>query len=423
MAANPRPGSILVKPIPSELRILHVIPSLSPLLGGPSSAILPMVAALRASGVEAEIATTNGDGPGELDVPLGELTDYQGVATRFFPRCKAPLPGIRSFHYSRSLTAWLKEHIREYSALHVHMIFLFPSTAAMRIARAAGVPYLVRPVGMLDKWSLRQKAFKKKCYLGLVEGRNLEAATAFQVMSPQEKHELERLDLPGKLVEIPHGISPPALIPDAHGILRRKLGLEEREKIILFMSRFHPKKGLDLLIPALGKLRDSPFTLVLAGGGAPAYQGEIKRLLDDAVIAGRTVFPGFLRGGEKDLFLQGADLFALTSYDENFGISVLEALASGLPVLVTREVALSAFVESQNLGLTAATTAEAVRAALASALDKGASRWDRKERGRIREVTLAKFQWEQVATQLAATYRDIISQSKSRFMNPSKPLH
>jgi glycosyltransferase involved in cell wall biosynthesis len=282
----------------------------------------------------------------------------------------------------------------------------------MRIARKSGVPFVLRPMGMLNDWSLRQKALKKKCYLRLIERANLNAASAVQAMSAQEKIEIARLGFPGRIAVIPHGITPSPLIPGARKKLREELNLPENERILLFMSRFDVKKGLDLLIPALGRLKEEPFTLVLAGkGDDPAFDAEILRLIRAAGLAERTLLPGFVSGPGKDLYLQGSDLFVLTSYDENFGVAVLEALAAGLPALVTQEVALSEFVARRNLGLVVGTDVARIEEAVRALFDGRQNHMHPGEKERIRREALSEYHWGHVAELLTGLYRDIIAGS------------
>jgi glycosyltransferase involved in cell wall biosynthesis len=174
-------------------------------------------------------------------------------------------------------------------------------------------------------------------------------------------------DLPNFI--LPHGLVLPDPIANAREKLHQMLNIPLEVPIILFLSRLHPKKGLDYLIPALSKLHNQNFAFVLAGGGDPEYEVELDHLVQENNLSDRTYKLGFVGGEKKDICLQGADLYALTSYSENFGIAVLEALASGTPALVTTGVALSDLVKEQNLGWVVDLTIEAIVSSIQEFLD------------------------------------------------------
>ena len=402
------------------MRVLHVIPSVSPKRGGPSLAVLAMVRALRARGVDAEIATTTDDGEGVLDVPVEQLTEREGVPVRYFDRWSPPLRAVREFAYSRPLARWLASDVNGYDLLHVHAIFSYPSTRAMATARRFGVPYINRPLGQLCEWSLRQRPLKKRAYLRIVERTNLNAAAAIQYMTEQEQQEAQGLGLCAPSFVAPHGIDLPALLPDARAQLRQRLGLPADAKIVLFLSRVHPKKGLELLIPALAQLRCETIYFVLVGNAEPPdYEAEVERMLAAAEMTTRTRRVPFATGEWKQILLQGADVFALTSHSENFGLAVVEAFAAQLPVVVTPGVALADQVRRHQLGEVAPLEVPGIAAALRSQLAQAARRV---EVGRAaRQLVEVEYAWPAVAARISAEYERILNRFPSPRIPASRP--
>ncbi|CAN1210580.1 glycosyltransferase [Tumidithrix helvetica PCC 7403] len=407
------------------MKILHVIPSVAAVRGGPSQAVLEMVKALNVLGdasederkvtaavgrIRYEIATTNDNGKDLLNVSLEDWTEYAGVPIRFFPRFSPSVHGIREFAFSSSFTAWLWQHVTDYDLLHIHAIFSYPSTIAMAIARMKGVPYINRPLGQLCAWSLQQSRFKKQIYLSAIERSNLKHCRALHLTSLQEQQEVSALGLSLPSFILPHGISIPPPLIVARSQLRQLLGISADTPIILFMSRLHAKKGLNYLIPALGKcmnLTEYPFWFILAGQGDPAYEAEVKDLLREHGLDRCTHWAGFVTGDRKQLFLQGSDLFALTSHSENFGIVVLEAMAAGLPILTTPGVALAAEVEQYQLGIVSALDIDGIATAIADFLEQPQAF---KQMGdRASQLVASQYSWDTIATKLAEVYSRILT--------------
>ena len=141
------------------MRVLHVIPSVSPVRGGPSSAVIAMVQALRNREIDAEIATTNDHGEGTLDVPLESLGEWNGVPVRFFNRWSPALRPLREFIWSGGFAKWLRSSVQRYDLVHVHAVFSYASTFAMSECRRSRVAYINRPLGQLCGWALRRSPF------------------------------------------------------------------------------------------------------------------------------------------------------------------------------------------------------------------------------------------------------------------------
>jgi glycosyltransferase involved in cell wall biosynthesis len=396
------------------VRILHIIPSISPARGGSTRAIIDMVHALQSHQLDVEIATTNDDGDNLLDVPLQECIQYNQIPTYFFPRFSPPIGSIREFAFSGSFTNWLLQYIENYDAIHVHALFSYTSTVAMAIARIKKIPYLTTPHGLLCEWSLQQSASKKQAYLKLIERSNLDRSQAIHLTCQQEQQDVLALNFKSPTFVLPLALTEtPAPISNAAVLLRQSLNCPLDEPIILFLSRLHYKKGLDYLIPALGKLIHHRFTFVIAGNGTPEYEAEIHSLLQVSGIAERTHMVGFVEGAQKDLFIQGSNLFALTSHSENFGIAVLEALAVGTPVLITPGVGLASVVKDQNIGYVPELDIDAIINTLERHLaDPDSS----KVMGdRARHFILENYTWDKIVENLIRVYQAIINRQPLPF--------
>ncbi|PZU96674.1 MAG: glycosyl transferase family 1 [Pseudanabaena sp.] len=393
------------------MKILHVIPSVAAVRGGPSQAVIQMVRALRSQGVDTEIATTNDNGKDLLDVPLNQLTEdlgeYGNVPIRFFARFSPNLNAVREFAYSWDLTIWLWRNIAKYDLVHVHAIFSYPSTIAMAIARLKKTPYINRPLGQLCTWSLQQSKLRKQTYLNVIERENLLHSKSLHFTADQEKAEFEQLGLNIPSFVLPHGVHTPNLIANAQVQVRETLKIPDDRPIILFLSRIHPKKGLEYLISALADLQEYKFALAIAGDGEPEYVHKIKDLLEVHNLSDRTHWLGFVKGETKNLYLQGADLFALTSHSENFGIAAIEALAAGTPVLITDGVAIAPMVKDQECGYVTTLDAEAIKISLQSFFDDFLPEQTAQNRSRLQQVINQNYSWQSISDRLTKIYQKL----------------
>ena len=387
------------------MKVLHVVPSLSPSMGGSTQAVLNMVRALRKNGVDAEIATTNHNGHSTMKVPLGTRVEYEGIPVWFFQSFVFPM---KEFIYSQSLGQWLRKHIRDYQLLHNHYLFSFAPSYAATIARSQRVPYIVRTLGHLSPWALEQSKAKKKLYLLLIERSNLNQAAAIHCTSEGEAKDVSQLAFQTPVVNIPLGVNEPRLVPEARQRLRGQFKIADERPVILFLGRLHPKKRPDLLLHSLARLLKSGNSphLLLAGSGEKAYLQYLEQLVSRLKLNDYVSFAGFVVGEGKALLLQGSDLFVLPSYSENFGISVAEAMAAGLPVIVTPEVQIAPEIAKEKAGLVAEGTVDALSGALKQLLDSENLRRDMGFNGK--QLTRRLYAWDIAARKITALYTSVI---------------
>lgn len=384
------------------MRVLHVVASLAPRHGGPTSAAFGMVSALREQGVDASLLSSDDDVGAALDVPLNEWTTRSDVPVLYLPRVQARQHTLVGFTYTPGMKDWLRMHVRDYDFIHIHTVFSHPANVAMREARRAGVPYAVRPLGQLCRWSMQQRGWVKRLQLALVTRRNIDGAAFIHTTAAMESEETAELGFKSPCRVLAHGIDMPPEIPDARLSLRQELGVPSDMPVVVFMSRFHEKKGIELLLRACTHL--TCFKLVLAGVGDPPYEARLRALVTELKLDDHVHWHGFVEGDAKWRLLQGSDLFVLPSYSENFGIAVLEAVACGLPVLISDQVALADDVRLHRVGRV--TALDDLPGALAAMMADDSELAD--IRLRARKVAAEHFSWPAAARRLIQAYESAI---------------
>lgn len=386
------------------MRILHVIPSVASCRGGPSEAVLAMVRSQIQLGLDSRIATTNDAGVDVLDVPLNAFVEHREVPVLFFPRWSPPVASLREFQHGIGFSSWLKGQMKHFDCFHVHGLFSSLSTCAMQLARSTGMPYLARPLGQLHPWSLKQSALKKQVYWALAERSNISGAAAVHCTSVQESEHVTKLISSARTLVVPHGVEPQPPIENAGTRLRQHLGIAAATPVILFLSRWHTKKNIPLLLEALSAIRSEPWILVLAGSSEDhALTASIHRRCAELDLLKRVIFPGHVSGEKKSLLLQGSDLFVLPSASENFGIAVAEALVHGTPVVTTPEVDIAYVVRQLNGGLIADAAPQPWTEALLTML-KQLGLTTQKERTRLAQAARNEFSWRSNAQELSRAY-------------------
>lgn len=332
------------------MRILHVVPTYLPAWrhGGPVLAVHGLCKALAARGHEVTVFTTNVHGDGELGVTLEESVPIDGVDVRYFA-VRPP----RRLYFAPGLRKALREGIAGFDAVHLHSVFLWPTSAAARAAERAGVPYVLSPRGMLVPELMRSRGrWRKSAWMLLAERRTIERAAALHATSPLEGREASRLgfSLPPVFV-VPNGIDAASGTGNGSALSSSVRKLVEGGSFLLFLGRLSWKKGLDRLIPAMTRVPGA--VLAVAGNDEEGLRPALERLARESGVADRISFLGPVHGADKTALLQRATALVLPSYSENFGNVVLESWAAGRPVVVTPEVGLAEVVRDADAGVVA----------------------------------------------------------------------
>jgi len=336
------------------------VPSLDEAMGGSITAALGQAQQRSRDGRPTVLVS--GAEPGDR---LGYLaTDFPAVEHRTFPRS---FPKAR-FH-SRRLGRWLDHELPRFDLVHLHGVFHAPALAVARRSRRCGVPFLVQPHGSLDPFDLAKHPGPKRAYGPSVVRWVLDRASGILCTTPFEVDRLVTWGSQTPRFVAPLSVAPP---PPADGqAFRRRHQIPADATVVLFLGRFDPKKGLDLLVPATERLRREAsdlHLLVVGAGDGPSTQ-EADRLLEGPIADGWATRLGFLTGGDKAAAYAAADVFALTSRNENFGITVVEAAGAGLALALSDEVALGPDAQAAGAATVAAPTVAGAADALRPLLD------------------------------------------------------
>ena len=363
-----------------------------------------MCRALMTRGLDVTITTTN---DGLTDQPLVNTNGngnklqnvachYRGTSTRFFP-----VQWGHSFKYSRPLASWLDKNVKHFDVVHIHAVFNHACVAAARACRKNRVPYIVRPLGTLDPWSLNQKSLKKKLFWKLAGQKMLSQASAVHYTTQAELSAVERLLSLKRGKVVPLGVEFDEVTVEVETQPKGFIA-----PYVLVLSRLHSKKGLDVLIDAFCELkrqnRFPEWRLVIAGDGDESYVRHLKQLATEQDLP--VTFCGWLQGPEKTSVLRNASLLALPSRQENFGLCVLEALSQGVPVLVSPEVNLSDEIRQAGAGWISAVDKSALAETLATALS---NEEERTKRGAAGKKFSQNFEWDVIAKKLEEMYVSI----------------
>lgn len=377
------------------MNIVHVIPDLSPLSGGPVSAVCGMAEAEKQLGHTVTVVST--------DIGLTEPPLFDGVVTKMYP-CS-----FAGWRWSRAMARELPQIIKQSDIVHIHTVWEFPTWLAAKICAKLDKPYILRPCGMLDQWSLSQSAWKKKAYLSLLAASVIRNASALHFTSEDELASSLVIGRKNRGFVTPNGLPEAAIenLPDPRVFARRFPCLTDK-RIVLFLSRLHYKKQPDVAIKAFHKVCgiDDRLSLVMAGPAEPDYLVELQKIVSDLGLTNRVVFTGMLQGTAVQEAYRAAEIFLLPSLQENFGIAVAEAMAASCPVIVSKQVNLATDILEASAGIVCKSDIESTALSMERLIDDDELRVKMGENGR--HLVQDKFTWRIVARDLLKVYDDVV---------------
>lgn len=295
------------------MKLLTFVTSIDLRGGGPSRSVPILAKGLAEEGVDVTLLTQRTE--------QMNLRDLEGtnVKLRTYERFSA-----------KEIEAWIKEE--KFDIIQLQSVWDLPYHQVAKIARKLGVPYLITPRGMLEPWSLEQKKWKKKLALWLYQMRDLKKASCIFTTADMEAEHVHRLG-----VNVPYSVIPNGIETSGYTCRNDETHIEKR---ILFLSRIHEKKGIEILIEAFSKLREESLELrdwsvMIVGNGEAEYIENLKQRVKGMGMEGCIQILPPVFGKEKINFYQSSALFCLPSYSENFGMVIAEAMSCGVPAITT----------------------------------------------------------------------------------------
>jgi glycosyltransferase involved in cell wall biosynthesis len=381
------------------MKILHVAPSIERAYGGPTQSLAGYISASRSTNAVIDVAA-----PVAAIEEVAELERAGARNVETFPGY-----GSGSTAASPALIRWLKSKARSYDVVHVHGFFNFISTFSARAAIAVGAPVVIRPFGTLSRYTFEhRRGALKKVWFQRLERPNILRAAGIHFTTDTERDEAAWHGIP--LGDRAHVVPPPF---EVRSIDRADLPARVPNSV-LFLGRLHPVKNLEALIDAwpIVMQRFPEAKLVIAGPGTAGYGEKLAARAGRLAVGDSIDFTGFLSGSAKAAAFASASVFVLPSLHENFGMVVIEAIAAGLPVVVSEHVQLRDFVAKHDIGIVASDSAESIAAAIIAALGDNALQ----ERVATRGEALVKntYSPEIVGERLSAMYFAAVESHRNR---------
>ncbi len=394
------------------MRVLHVLPIISARAGGPVAFAVDAAEALAQIGVESTLLSTSlGNSPTAGSRRRVEPHEMPANLDRLDLHLFDVKPP-RRLAFSPSLARRLDRIVGDYDLVHVHSLWLFPQYAAQWAARSAGIPYVVSPHGALDPYLRARGRGRKALTDALWQNRMLDDAALLHVTTAEEGQLIADVAPHVGRATVPVGVWVDRLRVGGDAFAFRREHLRGREHpLVLFLGRLTFKKGVDILIRAFAHAqRQYPDALLaIAGPDDEGLRPSLEAIARTEGVADRVIFTGPLYGTDRANAFAAASIWALSSHTENFGVAVMESLAVGLPTVVSPEVNLASVIEEDAAGVVAGLAPAEFGAALAALLGDPEGR---AEMGRRARKLAERYDWANVAPDLAAMYESAASRAQ-----------
>ena len=392
------------------MKILIVIPALGNVYGGTSKIVLELAESIGKLGVNVDVVATNANGEKTLDVDLNQWIIQKHYRVRYFSYLD-----FLDYKFTLSMSQWLFSNVSSYNLVHTHAIFSYPVLVAYWMCQLHKIPYIATPHGMLEPWALAYKIWKKKLYFNWLEKPALQKASAIQMSAATEAEGIKNLGLKPPLVIVTNGIHREdfASLPDPE-IFYKQFPETKNKRLIIFLGRIDPKKGLDLLAPAFAQAHQKfPDThLIIAGPDNTGFLPTAQSYFIKAGCSHAVTFTGMLTGNIKYAALAAATIYVAPSYSEGFSMSVLEGMAAGLPCVITTGCNFPEAGEAE-VAIIVNIDVGSIAKAIIQLLEDDQQAQNLGDCAR--QFILDNYTWDKIALKMVSVYENIISRSPTSF--------
>lgn len=340
----------------TNLKVLHVSPSYFPAhrFGGPIQSVYQLNNELYKD-VDIEIITTNAGLENDRSIVPNQKSNINDIPITYFS-----FWGYEHYNFSIPLFIYLLKNVRKFDLVHITAVWNFPVFAASFACRIFKKPYIISPRGTIypETIALGSSIFKK-IYYNLIAKWCLKFASKIHYTSTDEQEKVEKYLALNNGFILPNGLNF-SQFDDIENVVFPDF--IPQKKYLLFLGRIDPKKGLDILLIAFQNIvTDNPdLILIVAGPDSNGYKSELQKQIDKLGLSENVIFVGEVHGKQKMGLYKYAKLFVLTSYSENFGMTVVEAMACGCLVLISDKVGIAAEIKGNQAGIITETNPQSI---------------------------------------------------------------